>query len=449
LLNDKITVRVAQDDYLPSFEKTLKEYGRKANIPGFRKGMVPTSVIRKMYGKSVFADEVIRSVEKSLSQYLSSEKLDIFAQPLPLPDNDAGQIDMSQPREYSFAFEVGLKPLFDLPRLDGLGLVRYQIEVSEAMIDEEVERLRHRYGHALELESVDSPEVRLQLSFIELSGEGQPREGGLHKDLTLPLSYFQAAYRDNWNGLKKGEGQELRLSEAFEEKEAEWVAKELGLQESDAVEPEKSFRAQIKQITKTEKAEPGPEFYQAAYRNREIKDAEEFRQAVREDIQRYLDEQSRNQLQHTLYHELLDQTKIEFPESFLKRWLQQGGKQPKSPEEVEHEFPSFENQLKWSLIVDRIARENQIEVQSEDIRQQARKQLLGYMGLQKQTEDQAWVDDYVNRVLQDKKFVDETASRIQSEKIFAWAESQAHPVEKPITVEAFNAMQQEHESHHH
>ena len=85
LLNDKITVKVAQGDYLPSFEKALKEYSKKANIPGFRKGMVPAGVIKKMYGNSVFADEVLRSVEKQLTDYMASEKLDIFAQPLPLP----------------------------------------------------------------------------------------------------------------------------------------------------------------------------------------------------------------------------------------------------------------------------------------------------------------------------------------------------------------------------
>src|ERR1700685_2389594 len=112
LLTDKITVKVAKSDYLPSFEKALKSYGKQANIPGFRKGMVPSGLIQKMHGSSVFADEVLRTVEKELTTYMSSEKLEIFAQPLPLPENDARQIDMSKPAEYAFAFEVGLKPEF-------------------------------------------------------------------------------------------------------------------------------------------------------------------------------------------------------------------------------------------------------------------------------------------------------------------------------------------------
>src|SRR6476620_10549257 len=115
LLNEKITVTVAKDDYLPSFEKAIKSYSKQANIPGFRKGMVPVGMVKKMYGSSVFADEVIKSVEKGLQDYMSSEKLEIFAQPLPLPENDPSKLDMNQPAEYAFAFEVGLKPEITLP----------------------------------------------------------------------------------------------------------------------------------------------------------------------------------------------------------------------------------------------------------------------------------------------------------------------------------------------
>ncbi|HLI92604.1 MAG TPA: trigger factor family protein, partial [Puia sp.] len=110
LLTDKIVVNVSKGDYLPSFEKALKQYGKQANIPGFRKGMVPPGLIRKMYGNSVFADEVLRTVEKELTTYMSTEKLEIFAQPLPLPENDSRRIDVSNPADYSFAFEIGLKP---------------------------------------------------------------------------------------------------------------------------------------------------------------------------------------------------------------------------------------------------------------------------------------------------------------------------------------------------
>src|SRR5450631_340181 len=181
ILNDKIIVKLEKSDYLPSFEKSLKEYGRKANIPGFRKGMVPTSLIKKMYGNSVFTDEVLKSVEKELTNFVSNEKLDIFAQPLPLPENDARQIDMNRPDEYSFAFEVGLKPDFALAELAKTHPTYYKVQVTEEMIDEELERLQIRNGKMTEPETVTVDDNVLNVSFIETDENGNPVEGGITK----------------------------------------------------------------------------------------------------------------------------------------------------------------------------------------------------------------------------------------------------------------------------
>ena len=115
-LHKHINITINKEDYLPSFEKSLKDYSKKANIPGFRKGMVPTGLIRKMYGNSLFVDEVLRTVDKQVSDYIQNEKLEIFAQPLPV-DFNVTQLDASKPDNYSFTFEVGMKPDFNLPEL--------------------------------------------------------------------------------------------------------------------------------------------------------------------------------------------------------------------------------------------------------------------------------------------------------------------------------------------
>src|SRR6201992_806589 len=128
LLTDKITVNVSKGDYLPTFEKTLKQYGKQANIPGFRKGMVPAGLIKKMYGNSVFTEEVLKTVEKELTTYMSSEKLEIFAQPLPLPETEPRQIDTTHPADSSFAFEIGLKPALTLADLGSANLPRLKVD---------------------------------------------------------------------------------------------------------------------------------------------------------------------------------------------------------------------------------------------------------------------------------------------------------------------------------
>ena len=449
LLTDKIVVNISKGDYLPSFEKSLKQYGKQANIPGFRKGMVPAGLIKKMYGNSVFTDEVLRTVEKELTTYMSNEKLEIFAQPLPIPDNDSRQIDINNPADYSFAFEIGLKPAFALADLGSARLTRLKVEVTPAMIDEEVERQRTRNGKMAEQEAVNSDENVLNLQFTESDADGQPVEGGIQKDNSLLVKYFNEATRPKWMGLKKDDFLVLQPSQAFEAKEREWVMGDLGLDKEDASAADKYFKIAITRVGLIEKPELNEEFFKTAYPGREIPDEAAYREAVKDDIQAHWDNQSRNQLQHALYHVLLDQTKIEFPEDFLKRWMQTGGESPKSQAEVEAEFPSFVNQLKWTLIVDKIVRENNIEVSPDDIRAFARQQLFGYMGMPAGGEEQPWVADYVQRMMQDRKFVEDTMHRIQTEKVFAWAETQIHPTDKPVSMEEFRHLVEEHEHHHH
>jgi trigger factor len=449
LLTDKIVVRISKGDYLPSFEKALKQYGKQANIPGFRKGMVPAGLIKKMYGNSVFTDEVLRTVEKELTTYMSNEKLEIFAQPLPLPENDARQIDVGNPSDYSFAFEVGLKPAFNLADLASAPLTFNKVQVTPEMIDEEIERQQTRNGKMTEPEAVAGDENVLNLHFTETDAAGEPVAGGVEKDNSLLVKYFNEATRPKWIGLKKGDSIVLQPSRAFDEKEREWVLNDLGLPKEDADAADRYFRAEITKVGLIEKSDLNEEFFKTVYPGKEITTPEGFRDTVKDEIQAYWDNQSRNQMQHSLYHALLDHTQIEFPEDFLKRWMQTGGENHKSPAEVEQEFPAFVDQLKWTLIVDKVVGDNGIEVTQDDIRAFARQQLFGYMGMQAGAEEQPWVADYVQRMMQDKKFVEDTAHRIRTEKVFAWAETRIRPTEKPIGRDEFRHLLEEHQHHHH
>lgn len=445
LLNDKIVVKVAKDDYFPSFEKALKSYSKQANIPGFRKGMVPVGMIKKMYGPSVFADEVLKSVEKGLGEYMNNEKLEIFAQPLPLPENDASQLNVNNPTDYAFAFEVGLKPDFKVTDLGKAKLTRYKVTVTDEMINDEINRLQIRNGKMTEPETVTGDDNVLNVTFTESDAEGNAVEGGIKKDNSILVKYFSESFRGNLMGKKKDDTLVIQLSKAFDEKEREWILKDLGLEAADA---DRFFILSITKVGLVEKAELNEEFFKTVYPNKEIATEADFRNAVKEEIEKYWDSQSRNQVFDQVYHELIDHTKIEFPESFLKRWMQTGGEKPKTAEQVEAEYPSFINSLKWTLIVDQLVKENNIEVKPEDIREFAKQQLFSYMGGNTLDMDQPWVNDYVDRMMKDKKFIEDSYHRKQTDKVFEWAETQINPTEKAISAEAFNKMQEEHHHHH-
>ena len=315
LLNDKLTVTLTKEDYYPSFETSLKKHAKTANIPGFRKGMVPAGLIKKMYGQSVFSDEVLKKVEAELNHYISNEKLEIFAQPLPM-DTQMLPLDVNAPSNYDFAFEVGLKPAFSL-NVKGIKVKRYKVKVTDEMIQNEVERIQTRNGKMTDPEMVESDENVINITFTETDKDGTEIEGGLSKDNSLLLKYFAEKARKQFMGKKKDDTVVIQLSKAFEDKELEIIVGDLGISKTDA---DKYFKILITKVGLVEKAALDETLFLATYPNDAIKTEEEFRAAIKKDIEGYYEQQAKNQIHDQIYHGLIDQTKMEFPVAFLKRW---------------------------------------------------------------------------------------------------------------------------------
>lgn len=443
-LHDKLTVKVSKEDYFPSFEKAIKDYSKKANIPGFRKGMVPAGMVKKMYGASIYYDEVIKSVEKELQEYLVKEKPEMFAQPLPM-ENDLRKLDMNQPAEYEFPFEIGLKPEIALDSLSAAKPTFYKVKATPKMVDEEVEKLVTQKGDLKDAETVSSPENVLNVLFEESDADGNVTEGGISKDNSILLKYFSEDYQQKLQEKKVGDSIVLQLKDAFPEKEREWILSDLGLDKEDATAIEKHFKISITKIGLVEKKELNEEFFEAVFPGKDIKTEEDFRKAIEEEIQKQWDGAGHNQVQDQLYHKLVE-TPVQFPDAFLKRFLEIGGEKAKSKEEVEEEYPKFVDQLKWTFISDKIIKDNKLEVSPEELKASMREEVARYFGQMNLGEDTSWLDSYVDRMMKDDKQVDASYRRLITEKLFNWLESQVTPEEKEISSEEFLAMQH---NHHH
>jgi trigger factor len=441
-----LTVKVSKEDYLPSFEKAIKDYSKKANIPGFRKGMVPAGMVKKMYGASIFYDEVIKSVEKELKNYLVTEKPEIFAQPLPM-QSDLRKLDMNQPSDYDFPFEIGLKPPVTLDALSTAKTTFYKVKTTPEMVNEEVEKLLTKNGDLKDVETVSSPENVLNVLFEESDAEGNVVEGGISKDDSILLKYFSEDYQQKLQDKKVNDSLVLQLKDAFPEKEREWILSDLGLDKNAPSSLEKYFKMTITKIGLVEKKELNEEFFNQVFPGKDLKTEEDFRKTLEEEIQKQWDAAAHNQLQDQLYHILME-TPIEFPVSFLKHWLENGTEKQKTLEEVEAEYPKFESQLKWTLITDKIINDNQLEVSEEELRNNMKKEIMGYFGQMNVGEDTSWLESYVDRMMKDEKQVDASYRRLITEKLFNWLETQVTPQEKEISSEEFMKMQEEHHHHH-
>ena len=445
-LHDKLTVKVSKEDYLPSFEKAIKDYSKKANIPGFRKGMVPVGMVKKMYGASVFYDEVIKSVEKELQEYLVKEKPSIFAQPLPM-ENDLRKLDMNKPEDYEFPFDIGIKPEITLDALSSAKPTFHKVKVTPEMVNEEIEKLVTKNGDLKDAETVTGPENVLNVLFEESDAEGSTDPEGISKDNSILLKYFSEEYQQKLQGKKVDDSVVLQLKDAFPEKEREWILSDLGLDKEDASSIEKHFKMTITKIGLVEKKELNEEFFNQVFPGKDLKTEEDFRKTLEEEIQKQWDAASHNQVQDQLYHTLTD-TPIEFPDAFLKRWIEIGGEQQKTKEQVEEEYPQFVNQLKWTLISDKIIKDNNLDVSDEELRDNMKQEIMGYFGQMNVGEDTSWIESYVDRMMKDEKQVDSSYRKLITKKLFDWLEAQVTPEEKEISSEDFLAMQEHHHHHH-
>ncbi|WP_343688831.1 trigger factor [Chitinophaga sp.] len=450
LLNDKITVKVSQEDYLPNYDKAVKQLSKTANIPGFRKGMVPAGMVKKMHGQAIFADEVLKTVEKELTGYLQNEKVEIFAQPLPL-EKEPKNFDHNNPTEYNFDFEIGLKPAFEVtPLQDGkTTLSRYKIKVTSEMLDKEVDNLLERGGKNVETDKVSSENDFLTVKFEESDEAGNVLEGGIQKENAIKLKQFSAPIQEQLKGKGKGDSIVFFLATSFDAAALHDILHDLGFHGHNDADAQRYFKLTLEKVEVIEKRELNEEFFKEVFPKDEVTTEEAFREKLKSEIEKYWDSESRNHLHNELFEVLVHETPIELPKEFLKRWLQQGGEKPKTAEEAEKEYPGFDHQLRWTLISDKLIRENKLDVSFDELKESAKQKVMGYFGGAAAADGAEWLDSYLERLLQDEKFVDQTYREMVTQKLFDWAEQKVNVKEEEVTAEEFAKLPNKHHHHEH
>lgn len=448
-LHDKIIVKLTKEDYWPSFEQSLKKYAKSANIPGFRKGMVPAGMIRKMYGTSLFGDEVIRSASQELQKFLQEQKISIFAQPLPEVGASPLHFDIEDPGSYDLAFEIGLKPEIDiLPLNNGTTFVKYHIPITEEMVTNETERVLKSQGTTEDQESVASAEDIIYGLYEPSNENGTVAEGTTPIEDRVLFSKIPAKLQELLQGKKAGDTLVFRPADIAEGDELAAFLKD-PLKNVEAAES--YFRFTLNRVARLIPATLDKELFEKVFPGQNITEEASFREKLREELQKEFKRVASNRLQNEIYEALVHQTPIQLPVDFLKRWMMEGQEKQKSAEEVEKEFPSFEHQLRWTLISDKIIADNNISVSQEEIMEDIKGRLLSYFGMSKEDaeEDAPWIENYLQKVTKDDKMMDDTYRQLLYQKLFSWLEEQFATTEQEIQEEEFFKLPDPHAAHHH
>jgi trigger factor len=446
-LHEKITVKLSKDDYMPSFEKTLKQHAKTANVPGFRKGMVPSGMLRKMHGQAIFNEEVIRSAGKQLEDYMKGERLSIFAQPMIISEGNRERLDMNKPEEVDFSFEVGLKPEFEITALKNKAkLAKYKINVTDKMMDDEIERIARRYGKVEPQETIGNKEDIIYANYEPCDADGNVTGEGKIED-TEVLDKMPAKLKEMVMGKKAEDTLVFKPADVCTAEELQGFLKDPLKAGEEAAQ--QYYKLTITKVGLLIPQEIGQELYAQVFPNTEVKDEADFRQKVKDELNREFNRITRERMHNEIYEMLVHNTDIHLPVTFLKRWLKEGGEKLKSDHEVEHEFPGFEHQLRWQLISDKVIKEQGIDVTFEEVQKDIKTKVLAYFGLGADDEDEApWMESYIAKISKDEKMMDETYRRLLFDKLFTHLEGQFTIEEKEIGEEEFFKLGNAHDAHH-
>jgi trigger factor len=450
--HEKISVVIAKDDYAPKLEKSLKDYAKHANIPGFRKGNVPVGMVKKMYGKGLMADEVLRSASTQVDAYLKEKGIEYLAQPMGLANGEEYDFDINNPKDYNFDFEIGLRPQFEIPLLaNRTNMNAYKVAVSDEMVNEEVDKIIYRAGKMEDIEELANEDDVLNVTIEACDATGAVEEGAFKKTNSVLLKYFNPNFKQTLIGKKAGDHFICTLPAAFEENILPALEKDCELTPNAEENKETYFKFNLDKLGHVEKAAVDTALFEQTFPNQEIDTEEKFRAKLKEEIAMYWESQGRTKFHNDIFERLVHETPIELPTAFLKRWAAEGGETPKPMEEVEANWGSFEHSLIWQLISEKLVRENKLIPSKDEIEEGIKFDVMNYLASMGFPADDAGSDlvkSIVDKQMKDEKYMNEQFDKQVTNKLFLWLETQVNINMTELPIEEFVQLKSEHHHHH-
>ena len=440
-VNGLLTITVEEADYQASVEKTLKDYRKKANYPGFRPGMVPMGLIKKQYGASAKMDAINKLIGEQIYKYMQDNKIQMLGEPLPSEKQEAQ--DLEKPAPYTFAFDIAVAPEFKI-ELNGHNKIDYYtIIVDDALIDRQVEMFTSRNGTYEKAESYEDNDM-LKGDLRELDEKGNTKEDGITVEAAsiLPNYIKDEAQKALFNGAKLGDIITLNVSKAFEN-ETE-IASLLKVERDRVKDIKSDFSYQITDIQRYKKHPVDQELFDSLFGKDTVKSEKEFREKIAEGLKEQLavDADYKFILDVRAYCEK-KVGKLEFPDALLKRIMLNNNKD-KGEEFVEKNYEQSIKELTWHLIKEQLVADNQIKVNDEDVlnaaKETARVQFAQY-GMNNVPDE--YVENYAKEILKKRENVDGLVDRAVDIKLTAALKKVVKLNEKEISLDDFNKMMSE------
>ena len=437
-INGLLTVTIEEDDFKNDVEKELKNYRKRANVPGFRPGMVPMGLIRRQYGNAVKMDVVNNKLSEEVNKYIQDNKINMLG--MPLGSEKQTPVDLEKDAPYTFMFDIAVAPEFDIELSDKDAIDYYDITVDDKLVDQQVDGFASRFGAYQKAEEYKEGDV-LKGDLRELDAEGNTKEGGVEVEgaTVMPQYLKDDDQKKLFEGAKAGDIITFNPYKAYAG--GAEVATLLKVEREKKDDYQGDFSYQITEVQHFEKHAVDQELFDQVFGKDEVKDEKSFREKIAEGVKQQLatDEDFRF-LQDLRKHAEEKVGQLTYPDALLKRVLKENNKD-KDDEFINKNYEASLKDLTWSLIKNKLAEKAEVKVNDDDVknvaREIARAQFAQY-GMQNVGEE--YVNNYAEELLKQRDTVNQFAERAVDEKLVAAIKPVVKLNHKEISLEDFNKM---------
>ena len=441
-INGRLTITVEENDYKDEVDKTLKDYRKKANVPGFRPGQVPMGMIKRQFGASVKMDAINKIVGEQINKYITDNKINMLGQPLASEAQQPQDLEKEGP--YTFIFDIAVAPEFDIELTNKDKVDYYDITVDDTLIDRQVEMFASRLGKNVDVEEYADGDV-VKGDLRELDDKGNTKENGLTVEgaMVMPEYIKAAAQKKLFKGAKVGDIITFNPRKAYKESDAE-LASLLKIEKDKVADYESDFSYQVTSIQRFKSHAVDQELFDQTFGKDQVKDEKEFREKIAEGLKKQLEKESD-------YKFLMDVRKyaedkvgqLTYPDALLKRVMKENNKD-KDQEFIDKNYEASIKELTWSLIRNKLSEKAQIKVNDEDVRNAAREtariQFAQY-GMNNVPDE--YVNNYADELLKKQDTVQQFVDRAIDLKLIEATKKDVKLNKKSISLDDFNKMMSE------
>lgn len=438
-VNGLLTLTVETADFQDRVEKTLKDYRKKVQMPGFRPGMVPMGLIKKQYGEAVKADEINKIIGEELYKYVNDNKIKMLGEPM--ANEGQEPVDLAKEAPYVFKFDVAVAPEFKAELTDKDTLDYYTIKVDDELVNRQVEMFQSRAGHYDKVEEYQSNDM-LKGDLRELDENGNTKEGGITvSDAVLMPDYIKVDDQKKlFEGAKLGDVITFNPKKAYPENDVE-VSSLLKMKKEEVAELTSDFSFQITEISRFVKAEINQELFDSVYGKDEVKDEKAFREKIAEGLKAQLANDGDFKFLLDVRKYLEEKVgKLEFPDALLKRFMLAQNKD-KGEKFVEDNYEQSIKELTWHLIREQLVEVNKIKVNEDDVKETAKEAARAQFAQYGMTNvPEEYIENYAGEMLKKKEYVDSLVDRSVDRKLTEALKGVVTLTQKEATLDEFNEM---------